>query len=163
MRRELDRRLEALVAELGTSPAMRSRGEQLKADLLEHPQLREWVAAVWRDVKAQLRAQADDPGSELRRRLAQAVQTAGTRLRDDPGLTEAAQDGIETGVRYVAEHFHDEIATLVSSTIARWDGQETSRRLELLLGSDLQFIRINGTVVGGAAGLGLHAFAHAVG
>ena len=60
-------------------------------------------------------------------------------------------------MRYVAEHFSDEISTLVSSTIERWDGAETSRRLELLLGPDLQFIRINGTVVGGLAGLVIHA------
>jgi uncharacterized membrane-anchored protein YjiN (DUF445 family) len=63
----------------------------------------------------------------------------------------------------VVQHFHGEIAGLVSGTIARWDGDETSRRLELLLGPDLQYIRINGTVVGGLAGLGLHALALALG
>ena len=57
----------------------------------------------------------------------------------------------------VEARFHDDLAQLVSGTIARWDGDETSRRLELLLGRDLQFIRINGTVVGGLAGLVIHA------
>jgi uncharacterized membrane-anchored protein YjiN (DUF445 family) len=62
----------------------------------------------------------------------------------------------------VAEHFDGEIAALVSSTIDRWDAEETSQRLELLLGPDLQYIRINGTVVGAAAGLGLHSIAQAL-
>jgi uncharacterized membrane-anchored protein YjiN (DUF445 family) len=72
------------------------------------------------------------------------------------------QEGLETAVGYVAEHFNGEIATLVSGTIERWDAAETSRRLELLLGPDLQYIRINGTVVGGLAGLALHAIANAL-
>jgi uncharacterized membrane-anchored protein YjiN (DUF445 family) len=59
-------------------------------------------------------------------------------------------------VRYVSDQFSDEIAAMVSGTIARWDGRETADRLELLLGPDLQFIRINGTVVGGLAGLLIH-------
>jgi uncharacterized membrane-anchored protein YjiN (DUF445 family) len=57
----------------------------------------------------------------------------------------------------VAGHFHSEIGGLVDTAISRWDGQETARRLELLLGPDLQFIRISGTVIGGLAGLGIHA------
>ena len=62
-------------------------------------------------------------------------------------------------MRYVAEHYRDEIAGLVSSTVSRWDPEETSNKLELLLGRDLQFIRINGTIVGGLAGLVIHALA----
>ena len=54
------------------------------------------------------------------------------------------------------ENYRGEIATLISSTVARWDGAETSDKLELLLGRDLQFIRINGTIVGGLAGLAIH-------
>jgi uncharacterized membrane-anchored protein YjiN (DUF445 family) len=69
------------------------------------------------------------------------------------------QEGVETAVGYVAEHFSGEIATLVSGTVDRWDAEETSHRLELLLGPDLQYIRINGTVVGGLAGLALHFIA----
>ncbi len=162
-RRQLDERIAAFVRDLESSPALRERGEQLKRDLLAQPELRELVATLWADLKAELRAQAADPDSALRRRLADAVGSVGARLRDDPALTARLQEGIEAGVRYFAQHFDGEIAKLVSATIARWDGEETSRRLELLLGPDLQFIRINGTVVGGAAGLALHAVARAVG
>ncbi len=72
-------------------------------------------------------------------------------------------DAAETAARYVVDHFGGEITDLVSTTIARWDGAETSDRLELLLGPDLQFIRINGTVVGGLAGFALHGIAQALG
>jgi len=162
LRRELDERITKLIEDLETSPELRARGEQLKRDLLNQQQLREWVAAAWTDAKVQLRTAAADPDSALRRRLAEAIASAGARLRDDPALASMVDNGAETAVRYVVERFDGEIASLVTGTIARWDGEETARRLELLLGADLQYIRINGTVVGGLAGLGLHTIAQAV-
>jgi uncharacterized membrane-anchored protein YjiN (DUF445 family) len=162
LRQELDARIAQLVHDLETSPELRARGEQLKQDLLGQQQLREWVAAIWTDLKEQLRSAAADPDSQLRRRLAQAIASGGERLRADPALQGMVDDGAEAAVRYVVERFHGEIAALVTGTISRWDGEETARRLELLLGPDLQFIRINGTVVGGAAGLALHSIAQAL-
>ncbi|HEV3226089.1 MAG TPA: DUF445 domain-containing protein [Acidimicrobiales bacterium] len=162
LRVELDARIEKLINDLETSPELRARGEQLKHDLLNQQQLREWVAGAWTELKAQLRASAADPQSELRSRLTDAIVAGGTRLRDDPALKSMVDEGAETAVRYVVERFDGEIAALVTSTIARWDGEETARRLELLLGADLQFIRINGTVVGGVAGLVLHSIAQAL-
>jgi uncharacterized membrane-anchored protein YjiN (DUF445 family) len=163
LRAEIDLRIEKLIADLQTSPDMRARGERLKKELLEHDQLNAWVASLWADVKQQLRTQAAEPDSELRRRLAGAIVATGHRLETDPALADRVESGVESLVRYVAEHFHGEIASLVSSTIARWDSEETSRRLELLLGPDLQYIRINGTVVGGLAGVGLHALTQLLG
>jgi uncharacterized membrane-anchored protein YjiN (DUF445 family) len=78
---------------------------------------------------------------------------------DDPVLQKRLSGAAESAVRYVAEHHRDEISALISATIARWDAEETSTKLELLLGRDLQFIRINGTVVGGLAGVAIHALA----
>jgi uncharacterized membrane-anchored protein YjiN (DUF445 family) len=162
LRADFDARVDRLIDELQTSPTMRERGEELKRELLDQPELRAWVASVWTDVKAGLRAQAADPDSELRRRLAEAIGALGRRLVDDPALAGRVEDGIETGVRYVADQFSDEIGAMVSGTVARWDGRETSDRLELLLGPDLQFIRINGTVVGGLAGVVIHAVGQAL-
>jgi uncharacterized membrane-anchored protein YjiN (DUF445 family) len=147
---------EELVDRLEHSPEYRARGEQLKRELLEHPELRKWSASLWSDVKATLRSQAADPDSELRQRVADGIVAAGHRLRDDPALSARVDDVMEWGVRYVGENFHADIAGLVSGTLARWDAEETSRKLELLLGPDLQFIRINGTVVGGLVGLAIH-------
>src|SRR5256714_1716610 len=118
--------------------------------------LRDWLGSLWIDARAALRSQAAAPESELRQRLADAIVAAGSRLRSDPALAAKVDDVIEWGVQYVGEHFHAEIAGLVSGTLERWDADETSRKLEILLGPDLQFIRINGTVVGGLAGLAIH-------
>jgi uncharacterized membrane-anchored protein YjiN (DUF445 family) len=163
LRRELDARLARLAAELETSPAMRARGEEVKRDLLGQPQLRDWVATLWTEAKERLRVHAADPDSELRRQLARSVGAIGVRIRDDPTVAAALEDAIESFVRYVARHFDTEVSSLVTGTIASWDADETARRLELLLGPDLQYIRINGTVVGGAAGLILYAIAQALG
>jgi uncharacterized membrane-anchored protein YjiN (DUF445 family) len=163
MRRALDERIAQFVADLQTSPELRARGEQLTRDLLEQPELRAWVASAWTDAKAQLRSQAADDASRLRVQLADAIVSGGQRPLGEPALAAKVDDAAEAAARYVVEHFGGEISELVSSTIARWDGEETSHRLELLLGPDLQFIRINGTVVGGLAGLCLHGIAQALG
>jgi len=159
LRRTLDERLLALAHELETSPELKARGERMQRDLLEHPALREWVVTMWADVRTELRAQAATADSDLRRRVAAAVVTLAARLRDDPALGARVSEVAESAARYVASQFSDEIGGIVTTTISRWDAAETSDRLELLLGPDLQFIRINGTVVGGVAGLALHTIA----
>ncbi len=113
--------------------------------------------ALWRDTKTELRAQSGQPGSELRSRLAGMIVQTGVRLRDDPELAASALRSLDALATMVLDRFDQELVALVSGTIGRWDALETSRRLELLLGPDLQYIRINGTVVGGLAGLALHA------
>jgi uncharacterized membrane-anchored protein YjiN (DUF445 family) len=162
LRQQLDAGLARLAVDLQTSPEMRRRGEELKADLLGKSELRDFAAELWRDTKAQLRSQAAEPGSELRTRLAGLAAAAGTRLGEDPELASTAQRSLESVARVVLGRFDTELARLVSGTIDRWDAAETSRRLELLLGPDLQYIRINGTVVGAAAGLALHALSRLI-
>ena len=156
LRVHFDARVAELADRLEHDPAMRPRGEQLKHELLEHPQLRAWTASLWSDVKRTLRDQASDPGSALRTRLAGALAAAGERLGGDESLRSKAEDLVDRAVRAIVTQFSDELAALVSGTIARWDAEETSHRLELLLGRDLQFIRINGTIVGGIAGVAIH-------
>jgi uncharacterized membrane-anchored protein YjiN (DUF445 family) len=162
LRRQLNSRLARLADDLESSPGLRARGEQLKHDLLAQPEVQGWVAALWIDVKEQLRAQASQPASALRQRLAIAVAGAGRGLRE-PETAARVEAALESVVCYVAEHFNGEIAGLVSGTVARWDAEETASRLELLLGPDLQYVRINGTVVGAGAGLLLHVAARVVG
>jgi uncharacterized membrane-anchored protein YjiN (DUF445 family) len=159
LRLELEAQLATLALELESSPSMRAKGEELKAELLSRPQLTDWMGSLWTDLKGQLRVAADDPASDLRGRIAGLVAAAGRRLQDDRSLAARVEEGVERGVRQVAGRFHGEISALVSHTIARWDSEETARRLELLLGPDLQYIRINGTVVGAGAGLVLYTIA----
>jgi uncharacterized membrane-anchored protein YjiN (DUF445 family) len=157
LRRQFDGRLRLLAAELETSVDLGQRGERLKQELLSQPQVREWVASLWADAKGELRAQACDPGSQLRRRLVGGILAGGRRLQDDAELAATVQSALERAVGYLVDHFEDDVVDFVSGTIGRWDAEETASRLELLLGPDLQYVRINGTVVGALAGLVLHA------
>lgn len=162
LRQDLQARLVKFISDLETSPDLRDRGEELKRELLAQPQLRDWAGTLWAQMKAELREQASDPESLLRERLSAAITGGGERLRSDAELRSRVEQAVESAVCYVADRFNPEIAALISATIARWDSEETSRRLELLLGPDLQYIRINGTIVGGLAGLALYALSRAL-
>ena len=161
-RRQFEEWIGGLPGRLETSPELRERGEHLKRDILGSAELRDWSSSLWRKAKEALRAQAADPDSELRRQLAAALVAAGQRLGSDRRLQEGLDRMVESGARALADQFHDELADLVTGTIERWDAEETSGQLELLLGRDLQYIRINGTVVGAGVGLALHAIALAL-
>jgi uncharacterized membrane-anchored protein YjiN (DUF445 family) len=162
-RQQFENWIRALPDRLETSPELRERGERLKHDLLGSTLLRDWSSSLWKNAKDTLRAQAADPSSELRRRLADLLVASGGRLGTDTRLQDGLERLTESGARAVASQFHDELAELVTGTIQRWDAAETSSQLELLLGHDLQYIRINGTVVGAGVGLVLHALVLALG
>jgi uncharacterized membrane-anchored protein YjiN (DUF445 family) len=161
-RHQFEEWLTGLPERLETSPELHERGERIKRDVLGSAVLRDWSSSLWKNLKETLRAQAADPDSELRHRLADALAAGGRRLESDPRLQDSLERVVESGARALADQFHDELAGLVTGTIQRWDAKETSFQLELLLGRDLQFIRINGTVVGAGVGLALHAIALAL-
>lgn len=156
MRKEIDRRTIQFAEELRTSPAMQARGEELKEELLSHPEVRAWSETLWTRIKSSLLEATDDPNSELRKRLEQALVEAGRSLQTDPELRKRIDHWIIEATGYVAEQFRGEVADLIASTVQRWDTEETADRLELQVGRDLQFIRINGTMVGGLAGLAIY-------
>ena len=148
---------------LENSPELRARGEQIKRDVLASSALRDLSSSLWKNARRALAAQAADPASELRRWLTDTVIAAGRRLGEDQELKDSLQRLAESGARALADQFHGELAGLITDTIQRWDAEQTSSQLELLLGRDLQFIRINGTVVGASVGLALHAIVMALG
>jgi len=160
---DFDAWLGDFIVRLETSSELQARAEDLKMDLLSQVELRQLTSGVWSDLKDLLRSQATDPGSELRLRLAGALQSAGRRLAADPALRATVEQAAQTLVTSMAGQFQTDLAGLVSTTIQRWDGRETADRLELLLGRDLQFIRINGTLVGALVGLGLHGLTALIG
>ena len=98
--------------------------------------------------------------SELRKRVTQGLITLGTNLTDDPELRAKVDGWLEQAAGYVVGNYRAEITTLITDTVERWDAEETSRKIELQVGRDLQFIRINGTVVGALAGLVIYAVAN---
>jgi len=157
MRATVDARVRKLADDLSRSPAMRARAEALKEELIDHPALRDWSSTVWADLKARLLDRSADPDSTLRRRLAEAVASFGERLRDDPVLQARVDEWIATTAVEVVERSKGEVGEVIASTVARWDPTEATDRIELQVGRDLQFIRINGTVVGGLAGLVIHS------
>ena len=87
----------------------------------------------------------------------------GERLQRDAELRVKLDGWAESAGRFVVENYRSEIGALITTTVSRWDGEETSAKLELLLGRDLQFIRINGTIVGALAGFGIHGITELLG
>ena len=115
--------------------------------------MRGWTGSLWGELKDTVRQQAADPESELRRRLADGAAQFGRTLATDTTLRDRVDRSVEQAVLYVVDQERHQVADLIATTVDRWDPQEASRRIELQVGRDLQFIRINGTIVGGLAGL----------
>jgi uncharacterized membrane-anchored protein YjiN (DUF445 family) len=156
-RQQVEQWLAGLPERLETSPELRARGEQFTREVLSSAGVHELSVSLWQGARQELRAQSADPASSMRAWLTDAVATIGQRLESDRSLQESIERVAESGARALADQFHEELAGLVTGTIQRWDAARTSRQLELLLGPDLQYIRINGTVVGACVGLVLHA------
>lgn len=157
LRTRIDVAMTRMIGRLQDDAAWQSRAEELKQELLDHPALRSFLDSLWTDTKDTLRTQALDGGSSLRLRMAELIVAAAERFRADERSMARVNELAEQTASAVVDTFGDEITRLISATIAQWDGEETASRLELLLGRDLQFIRINGTIVGGLAGLAIHA------
>lgn len=158
-RDKLEKEMLNLAKRLRNDPATIERVEKAKSDLLENKHIREISAALWQTIKSAANSAAEDPGSEVRVRLVAFIEFAAARLATDPTLRELVQRESRQAAGYIVERLADDVAELVGKTIARWDSSETSRILELQIGRDLQFIRINGTIVGGVAGLLIYTFA----
>ncbi|SHF69187.1 DUF445 domain-containing protein [Geodermatophilus nigrescens] len=163
LRRVYDARLRAYVHALRTDPDTAASVEAFKKQLLEHPAVRTWSSSLWTNAKTSFLAAAADPDSELRARVTGLVRDGARLLRTDPRVRELVQRQSVRVAGYLVERFAGDVADVVGTTVARWDTEETSRRIELQVGRDLQFIRINGTVVGGLAGLVIYTVAQLLG
>jgi uncharacterized membrane-anchored protein YjiN (DUF445 family) len=163
LRRHLDERLADLVTRLGNDPTLIARGEKLKEEILAHPAVRTWIGSLWGDLKRSLLEQSGDPDSELRRRIEQTAIAFGTALSDDPSLRSKVDRWIESAASYIVDAYRHEVADLIETTVAKWDADEAATRIELQVGRDLQFIRINGTIVGGLAGLAIFSIGKLIG
>jgi uncharacterized membrane-anchored protein YjiN (DUF445 family) len=161
-RRALDDWLAQLADNLQNNPATQQRAEHLKQRVLAQEQIIDTSIALWDALRRALIASLEDDQGLLRERAIQELHGIGRQLVEDDTLA-ARMDGLlADGAAYVVNNYGSEIATVISATVNRWDGQETADRIELHVGRDLQFIRINGTVVGGLAGLVIHALSHVV-
>jgi uncharacterized membrane-anchored protein YjiN (DUF445 family) len=162
LREAVDRYLAELTDDLQHDPETIARVERLKADLLDSPRVREFAGEAWASVKETLEASLADPDSELRAGLRSAVIEVGLRLATDVELAAKVDAWVTDAAAYVVRNYRHEIAGVITETVERWDPQEATEKLELQVGRDLQFIRINGTVVGALAGLAIFTVATAV-
>jgi uncharacterized membrane-anchored protein YjiN (DUF445 family) len=163
MRLSLDKFLGEFAHDLQHDPKVMGRAESLKQQVVDHPEVQNLIGSIWTTAKRMLLNAAEDPSSELRTRVRAGLMTLGERLVSDDALRAKADGWVEGAAAYVVLNYRDEITTLISDTVRRWDGEETARKVELQVGRDLQFIRINGTVVGALAGLVIYAVAQLIG
>jgi uncharacterized membrane-anchored protein YjiN (DUF445 family) len=160
VRQSIDTYLTSLAQDLQHDPVMIARAEGIKAQVLGDPEVRELASRTWGTIKAALLGAVDDPHSELTVKFKAAVHDFGTRLVVDPELAGKVNAWIGDAAGYLVKTYRSDIAGVITDTVARWDAEETSQKIELQVGKDLQFIRINGTVVGALAGLAIFTAAH---
>ena len=155
-RRAFDDLLAQLALDLQHDVDTIARAEALKVRVMTHPQIGASAVAVWDAVRTALLGALDDGDGQLRRRGVAALSDFGARLLSDPGLRRRVDGHAADAIGFVVSTYGHEIAKVISQTVDRWDGKEAAERIELHVGRDLQFIRINGTIVGGLAGLAIH-------
>ncbi|HET8600935.1 MAG TPA: DUF445 domain-containing protein [Segeticoccus sp.] len=155
-REAVDRLLAEVAQDLQHDTGTMARVEALKERLLAHPQTGRTAVAVWDALRVVLLEALADPQSTLRTRALDELVRFGTRLATDIALQRTWDGRAADAVGHLVRTYGRELASVISVTVDRWDGAEAARRIELHVGRDLQFIRINGTVVGALVGLVLH-------
>ncbi len=141
---------------------MQERVSELVDEALTHPEVGAWSTSLWREANESLVEQSGDRGSAFRRRVDTWLVDAGVRLRDDPVLQEKVDDWIVQVSSSTIAQVSGQAGGYIAATVEGWDAEETTDRIETQVGRDLQFIRINGTIVGGLAGLLIYTFGHLI-
>ncbi len=155
--------LRRLAHDLQHDAEVMERAESLKARLLSHPQVPETAVGLWQSLRSALTTAMDDPGSYFYTRGDELLTHLGRHLVEDGPWRRRLEDTLGQAVSFVVNTYGDELAEVISVTVDRWDGKEAAERIELHVGRDLQFIRINGTIVGALAGLLIHALSQLAG
>ncbi len=157
VRLALDKLLIDLADNLQHDPATQEKAERLKERMLSHPQVSVTAMSLWRSVRGVAIAALEDEHGPVRERAVTEVRNLADRLLADRDLRDRVDARICDAAVYAVERYGTELTAVISQTVDRWDGKETAERVELQVGRDLQFIRINGTLVGGLIGVLIHA------
>ena len=155
-RRAVDRFLAQVALDLQHDRRTMLRADELKEQLLARDDVRAAMGRVWASARRVLLEAMSDPTSDLRRRAVRGLQGLGERLVEDGELRRKVDGWLEEAVVHLATNYRDELTAVISDTVRRWDVDETTRKIELQVGRDLQFIRVNGTLVGALVGLVIH-------
>lgn len=159
LRRSATKFLFEFADDLQHDKATIDRAENVKDQIMARDEVARAAETAWSAAKRILLESVDDPSSALRARIADSVVHIGESLRDDADLRDKVDNWIVRAAQHLVTQYGTEITAIITETIERWDADEASRRIELHVGRDLQFIRINGTVVGSLAGLAIYSIA----
>lgn len=159
-RMRFQRLVKDFIAQLRESPEYEEKMHAALNEMLGHPRVRDYTLDLWHALKARLEAQAQDPDSALARKLDESIRSFGAELLQDLRVRRKLNQWIRVLATETIVANRETIADLVARVIRKWDAETMSRKLELHVGRDLQYIRINGTIVGGLVGLCLHALSH---
>jgi uncharacterized membrane-anchored protein YjiN (DUF445 family) len=155
-RAEIKERLKAMQDALAANPELAAKTRALKDEIVAHPAVRSYALELWQRLRGELAGELADGASPLTQGLTREIGSLGARLRSDVQLAAELDDWLKELLLHVVDNYRDPLSEIVSETIESWDAQATSRRIELNIGTDLQFIRVNGTLVGGLVGLLLY-------
>jgi uncharacterized membrane-anchored protein YjiN (DUF445 family) len=161
-REAMDSMLGQLARDLLTDAPTQERTEAFKRRLLDHPQVVATAVSLWKAMRSALLVSLRDRDGAVRQRLLTEVGAFSERLRADAELRGRLDARAADVTVFLVSRYGAEITAVITHTIERWDGKEAARRIELHVGKDLQYIRINGTIVGGLVGLLLHALSLAL-
>ena len=156
LRSKIEEGLEKLASDLQHDEVTRERVESMKRDLIENPAVAEWWMGVWERIRQSLIRRARDPESALGGEMRKLLVEIGRALQQDVRLQLQINRLVRRTMVGIATRYGGQIVQLVSETVKRWDAVTITGRIESAVGRDLQFIRINGTIVGGLVGMTLH-------
>jgi len=156
VRQKAEEALASLAWKLQHDPATQAKVEAWKHEMIENQAVTDWLGGLWEQSRAGLLRAARDPDQMLAGKFGEAIQQLGETLQTDPRLAGAINQFARRAAAGITAAYGDQIVTLVSDTVRSWDATTVSTRLEAAVGRDLQYIRINGTVVGGLVGLLIH-------
>jgi uncharacterized membrane-anchored protein YjiN (DUF445 family) len=159
LRRSATRFMFEFADDLQNDEATIQRAENVKEQIMARDEVARAAETAWSAAKRIVLESVDDPSSALRTRIADSVVRIGESMRDDADLRDKVDSWIIRAAQHLVSEYGVEITAIITETIERWDADEASRRIELHVGRDLQFIRINGTVVGALAGLVIYSVA----
>ena len=152
-RTKLSEALNRFLDNVEHSPEFSEKAETLKTEFLQHPKVKEYMGTLWQGVKARLVANLADPESTTRKQIAHSLNELGRALKRDEAVREKVNHWLRTWAVTAISENRDLLVGFIAETFRKWDPIATSRRIELSVGKDLQWIRINGTVIGGLVGL----------
>jgi uncharacterized membrane-anchored protein YjiN (DUF445 family) len=156
LRAKAEEGLARLAAGLRADPELQARVEGWKEEMIENEAVAGWIGGVWENSRAGLLKGARDPEAALAGKFGEALRQLGETLQQEPRLKAAINQFARRATVGMVASYGDGIVTLVSDTVRAWDARTVSDRLEGAVGRDLQYIRINGTLVGGLVGVAIH-------